>query len=397
MPLTPIPDILDEMRAGRVIVLVDDEHRENEGDFVCAAEKLSPEIINFMTRVGGGYLCVALTGEDCDRLELAPQAPANTALHGTSFTVSVDGHPRHGVGTGVSTPDRYRTIQLLIDPQTTPDDFVRPGHINPLRARRGGVLVRTGQTEGSTDLARMAGLYPAAAIIEIVQDNGEMARMPELEQICAKHNLKMCSVQQIIEHRLTGEHLVRRLEPREGTPIETPYGHFNLIAYDTPIDALPHLALTVGGVGDLDADGRARPIDEPVLVRMHRRDLLGDIFDEATRPTGQVLRASLRMIHDAGRGTLVYLRPEGVAEDWRGRLQTIRRPQHDDVNHPDLTRGDGVAAKVQPLDQRDFGIGSQILRDLGLRKLRILTNRPKLLKGLAGFGLEVCDQIPIQV
>jgi 3,4-dihydroxy 2-butanone 4-phosphate synthase/GTP cyclohydrolase II len=349
-----------------------------------------------MTRVGGGYLCVALTGEDCDRLELAPQAPSNTALHGTSFTVSVDGHPRHGVGTGVSTPDRLKTIQMLIDPKTAPDDFVRPGHINPLRARVGGVLVRTGQTEGSTDLARMAGLYPAAAIIEIVQENGEMARMPELEQICAKHDIKMCSVQQIIEHRLTGEHLVERLAPREGTPIETPYGNFNLIAYDTPIDALPHLALTVGGVGDLDADGRAKAIEEPVLVRMHRRDLLGDIFDETTRPTGKVLRDSLRMIHKAGRGTLVYMRPEGVPEDWRGRLQTIRRPHRDDINHPDLTRNDSVAAKVQPMDQRDFGVGSQILRDLGLRKLKILTNRPKLLKGLAGFGLEVCDQVPIK-
>ncbi|MHC4275511.1 MAG: 3,4-dihydroxy-2-butanone-4-phosphate synthase [Planctomycetota bacterium] len=396
MALSPIPDILDELRAGRVIVLVDDEQRENEGDFVCAAEKITPQIINFMTRIGGGYLCVALTGTDCDRLDLAPQASANTALHGTALTVSVDGHPRHGVGTGVSAPDRTNTIKLLIDPATGPDDFVRPGHINPLRARPGGVLVRTGQTEGSTDLTRLAGLQPAAAIIEIVQENGEMARMPELEALCAEHDLKMCSVRQIIEYRLLGEHLVERLKPREGTPIETPHGSFNLIAYHTPIDALPHLALTVGGVGELDADGRARQIDEPVLVRMHRRDLLGDIFDEATSPTGRVLRASLKMIHEAGRGALVYMRPEGVAEDWRGRLQTIRRPDHDDINRPDLTRGDSVAARVQPMDQRDFGVGSQILRDLGLRRLRILTNRPKLLRGLAGFGLEVCEQLPIE-
>jgi 3,4-dihydroxy 2-butanone 4-phosphate synthase/GTP cyclohydrolase II len=396
MALSPIPDILDELRAGRVIVLVDDEQRENEGDFVCAAEKITPQVINFMTRVGGGYLCVALTGTDCDRLDLAPQASANTALHGTALTVSVDGHPRHGVGTGVSAPDRTNTIKLLIDPATGPDDFVRPGHINPLRARAGGVLVRTGQTEGSTDLTRLAGLQPSAALIEIVQENGEMARMPELEALCAKHDLKMCSVRQIIEYRLLREHLIQRLEPREGTAIETPYGRFNLIAYDTPIDALPHLALTVGGVGELDSDGRARQIDEPVLVRMHRRDLLGDIFDEATSPTGRVLRASLKMIHEAGRGTLVYMRPEGVPEDWRGRLQTIRRPDRDDINRPDLTRQDSVAARVQPMDQRDFGIGSQILRDLGLRRLRILTNRPKRLRGLAGFGLEICEQVPIE-
>ncbi|MHC4081501.1 MAG: 3,4-dihydroxy-2-butanone-4-phosphate synthase [Planctomycetota bacterium] len=396
MALSPIPEILDELRAGRVIVLVDDEQRENEGDFVCAAEKVTPQIINFMTRVGGGYLCVALTGEDCDRLDLAPQATANTALHGTALTVSVDGHPRHGVGTGVSAPDRTRTIQLLIDPTSAADDFVRPGHVNPLRARDGGVLVRTGQTEGSTDLARLAGIQPAAALIEIVQEDGEMARMPELEALCAEHGLKMCSVQQVIEYRLAREHLVERLEPREGTFIETPYGRFNLIAYHSTIDALPHLALTVGGLGDLNGDGRPLPIDEPVLVRMHRRDLLGDIFDEATSPSGKDLRASLRMIHEAGRGALVYMRPEGVTEDWRGRLQKIRRPHQDDVNRPDLTRGDSVAAKVQPMDQRDFGIGSQILRDLGLRRLRILTNHPKKLRGLAGFGLEICEQVPIQ-
>ena len=395
MALTPIPEILDELRAGRVIVLVDDENRENEGDFVCAAEMVTPQVINFMTRVGGGYLCLALTGPDCDRLDLVPQASANTALHGTALTVSVDAHPRHGVGTGVSAPDRARTIRLLIDSQSTPDDFVRPGHVNPLRARTGGVLVRTGQTEGSTDLCRLAGMHPAALLIEVVRDDGEMARMPELEALSGEHGLKMCSVQQIIEYRIARERLIERLEPRAGTPIETPQGRFNLIAYRSTIDALPHLALTVGGIGRLDGNGGARPIDEPVMVRMHRRDLLGDIFDEATRPTGRLLRASLKMIQDEGRGTLVYLRPEGFGDDLRDRLQQIRRPPRDDVNAPDLTRGDGVAARVQPMERRDFGIGSQILRDLGLRRLRILTNHPKTLLGLAGFGLEITEQIPI--
>jgi 3,4-dihydroxy 2-butanone 4-phosphate synthase/GTP cyclohydrolase II len=311
MPLSLIPEVLNELRAGRVIVLVDDEARENEGDFVCAAEKVTPQIVNFMTRVGGGYLCLSLACEDCNRLDLVPQAGVNTSLHTTAMTVSVDLHPRHGVSTGISATDRVKTIRHIIDPASRPDDFVRPGHINPLRARDGGVLVRTGQTEGSVDLTRLAGLHPAALIIEVVREDGEMARLPELEAVCARHGLKMASVQQIIMHRLAREQLIERIAPVEGTPIETPYGRFNLIAYHSTIDPLPHLALTVGGIGDLDESGHALQVEEPVLVRMHRRDLLGDIFDEATNPTGQQLRASLRMIQDAGRGTLVYLRPEG--------------------------------------------------------------------------------------
>jgi len=396
MPLSPIPEILDELRAGRIIILVDDENRENEGDFVCAAEKVTVEIINFMTRVGGGYLCVPLTSEDCDRLDLVPQAAVNTSLRGTPLTVSVDGHPRHGVGTGISARDRVRTIELLIDPSNSPDDFVRPGHINPLRARPGGVLVRTGQTEGSVDLARLAGLMPAAVLIEIVQENGEMARMPELEKICVQHNLKMCSVDQIIEDRLARESLVQRIEPFEGTAIQTPEGEFNLIAYQSTIDPLPHVALTVGGVGDLDAHGNVVPVDEPVLVRMHRRDLLGDIFNEQTNPTGRSLHASLRMIRQAGRGVLVYLRPEGYGETLGCRLLRIRRPAVDDVNAPDLTRTDGIAARVQPMDNRDFGMGCQILGDLGLNRLRILTNHPRTYRGLHAFGLEIVEQVPIE-
>ncbi len=396
MALSPIPEILDELRAGRIIVLVDDENRENEGDFVCAAEKVSNEVINFMTRVGGGYLCLALTGAECDRLELVPQASANTSLRMTAMTVSVDGHPRHGVGTGISATDRARTIRLIIDPDSSPDDLVRPGHINPLRSRDGGVLARTGQTEGSTDLARLAGLRPSALIIEIVRDDGEMARMPDLEATCEQYGLKMCSVEQIIEYRLAREQLIERLDPTGGTPIETPYGHFNLIAYRSTIDALPHLALTVGGIGSLGGNGHAREITEPVLVRMHRRDLLGDIFDETSNRSGEILRASLRMIHDAGLGTLIYLRPEGIGEDLRGRLQQIRRPATDNVNTPDLTRSDGPAGRAQPMDRRDFGIGSQILRDLGLHRLRIITNHPKRLPGLAGFGLEIVEQVPVR-
>jgi 3,4-dihydroxy 2-butanone 4-phosphate synthase / GTP cyclohydrolase II len=395
MALAPIHEVLDDLRAGKIVILVDDENRENEGDFICAAEKITPQLINFMTRVGGGYLCVALIGDDCDRLDLAPQVATNTSLRGTPFTVSVDGHPRHGVGTGISAFDRARTIQLLIDSTSAPDDFVRPGHINPLRARDGGVLVRTGQTEGSVDLCRLAGLHPSAAIIEIVRDDGEMARLPDLERIAAKYDMKICSVEQIIEYRLARETLVTRMEPRRGTPIETPFGRFSLFAYHSTIDPTPHLALTVGGVGALDDDGNVRQIDEPVLVRMHRRDLLGDIFEESTNPTGRQLRASMQMIQQHGRGALVYLRPEGYGDDLRAQLQRIRRPMLDDVNSPDLTRPEGVAGKAQLIDYREVGTGSQILRDLGLRQLRLLTNHPKTLPALHGFGLEVTEQVPI--
>jgi len=395
MALSPIPDILDDLRAGKIVILVDDENRENEGDFICAAEMITPQIVNFMTRVGGGYLCVALTGDECERLDLGPQVATNTSLRGTPFTVSVDGHPRHGVGTGISAPDRAKTIQLLIDPAAASDDFVRPGHINPLRARDGGVLVRTGQTEGSVDLCRLAGLHPSAVIIEIVRDDGEMARLPDLEQIAAKYDMKICSVEQIIEYRLAREGLISRMEPARGTPIDTPEGRFTLFAYQSEIDPLPHLVLTVGGVGSLDDNGVVRSLHEPILVRMHRRDLLGDIFEEATNPTGRQLRASMRMIQEAGRGALVYLRPEGVGDDLRGQLQRIRRPARDDVNAPDLTRPDGVGGKAQPIDHREVGIGSQILRDLGLSKLRLLTNHPKSLPALHGFGLEVVEQVPI--
>jgi 3,4-dihydroxy 2-butanone 4-phosphate synthase/GTP cyclohydrolase II len=395
MPLSPIPDILDELRAGRVIILSDDEDRENEGDFVVAAEKITPEIINFMVRVGGGYMCVSLTPEDCDRLDLAPQAAVNTSLRGTPLTVSVDGHPRHGVGTGVSTADRHKTIEMLIDPTTRPDDFVRPGHINPLRSRAGGVLVRTGQTEGSVDLARLAGLHPSAVIIEIVGADGSMARGPELESMCAEHGIKMCTVEQVIEYRLGLESLIERMDPVSGTPLETPFGTFNLIAYQSRIDPLPHLALTVGGVGDLDARGNVIALDDPVLVRMHRRDLLGDIFGDLSNPTSQRLRASMEKIQEAGRGALVYLRPEGGGDALRGRLQQIARPATDDVNAPDLTRVDGIGGRAQPMDNRDFGTGSQILRDLGLSKLRVLTSTHKSMPGISAFGLEIVDEVKI--
>lgn len=390
MALAMIEEVLHDLREGKVIVLIDDEDRENEGDFVVATEHITVDLINFLTRVGGGYLCVAMTGEDCDRLELGPQVANNTSVRGTPFTISVDGHPRHGISTGISAVDRVKTLQLLVDADSSPDDFVRPGHTNPLRARDGGVLARTGQTEGSVDLCRLAGLKPSAVIIEVVLEDGEMARVPDLEKLCEKHGFKMCSVEQIIKYRLARESLVHRMEPICGTPIEIPYGVFNLIAYHSTIDAVPHLALTIGGVGELDEYGSAKPIEEPTLVRVHRRNLLGDIFDATDHPSGRELRASLKMIAQAGRGALVYLRPEQYGDEFIDRLQRIQRPEQD-VNVPDLT----VAEK--PMDRRDYGTGVQIIRDLGLRKLKLLTNHPKHLRALHGFGVDITEQIPIEL
>ncbi len=400
MPLSAIPEILDDLRAGKVVVLVDDENRENEGDFVVAAEFVTPETINFLTRIGGGYLCVSLEEEACDRLDLHPQTVSNTSVRGTPFTVSVDGHPRHGVGTGISARDRARTIQMLIDPAIRADDFVRPGHINPLRARNGGVLVRTGQTEGSLDLCRLAGLKPAAAIIEVVRADGEMARVPDLEHICAQHGLRMCSVEQIIKHRVAREALVRRMDPLGGTPIETPEGQFQLFAWESHLDSLPHLALTLGGVGQLDAQGNARSIMEPVLVRVQRREILSDVFGvrwKADEPSGQEsARASLRAIQHAGEGVLLYLRTDGFGVDLPDRIARVKRPELFDPNAPDLARAEAHGALSQPMDERMLGVGSQILRDLGLSKLRLLTNHPKPLPGLHGFGLEIVETVPIK-
>ncbi len=405
---SPIPDILADLRAGKMIVLTDDERRENEGDLVLPAEKVTPEAVNFMLTVARGYMCLSLTEEDCDRLHLHPQAANNTSVRGTPFTVSIDGAPRHGFTTGVSASERSKCIRMAIDPRSTPDDFVRPGHINPLRSRAGGVLVRTGQTEGSIDLCRLAGLHPSAVIIEIMRDDGQMARVPDLEILCARHGLKMCSVAQIIQHRLRDESLVRRIAPAEGTPLRTASGEFRLFAFESVVDALPHVALTAGGVGAPDRSGRAAETDQPTLVRMHRRHLLGDVFgDLSSSPegaTGDALRASMRAIQREGRGVIVYMRPEGVMEGGASasatadtieqRLQSPRRRQ-DDLTNIDLTHPEGAAAQAMPMGQRDFGIGGQILRDLGLRKLRVLTNHPKAMPGLEAFGLEIAEHVPL--
>jgi len=398
---SPIPEILDELRQGRMVILTDDEARENEGDLILPAAAVTPEAITFMLSVARGYLCLSLTEADCDRLDLSPQAAINTTVRGTAFTVSIDGHPKHGFTTGVSAKERARAIRMAIDPACGPDDFVRPGHINPLRSRDGGTLVRTGQTEGSLDLCRLAGLYPAAAIIEIMRDDGEMARVPDLEKICKAHHLKMCSVAQIIEYRLARESLVRRIAPVEGTTLRTPQGEFNLFGFDSMVDPQPHLALTLGGIGSLDAaTGGVIQHDAPVLVRMHRRNLLGDIFgdlDSASEgSTGDMLRTAMKAIHKEGRGAVVYLRPESMGEGLRERLQSIRRGSLDTgADQPDLRRPDGLAGNAVPMHLREFGIGGQILRNLGIHKLRLLTNSKTDLPGLEAFGLQIVERVPI--
>lgn len=393
--LAPIPAILEDLRQGRMVILVDDEDRENEGDLVCAAELITPEIVRFMTRHTPGYLCLALTGEDCDRLELHPQTAINTSLRSTAMAVSIDGHPRHGVGTGISASDRAKTVRVAVDPRSGPADLVRPGHMVPLRARDGGVLVRTGQTEGSVDLVRLAGLRPAAVISEISREDGEMARMPDLEVFAREHDLKICSVEQVIHHRLERERLIHRVEPAAGSPIETDHGPFTLFAFQSVVDPLPHIALTVGGIGSLNAAGHVIEHSEPVLVRMHRRNVLGDIFGDRSQPTNRVLAASLDAIQKEGRGALVYLRPSGVGEGLLGRLQTLTTPMGRTADAPDLTDPRGVGARAVPMDRRDFGVGGQILRDLGVTRLRVLSNHQLKLHGLAAFGLEISETVPI--
>ena len=394
-PFSPIEEILDEVRAGRMVVICDAEDRENEGDLMLGAQFVSPEAISFMLREAAGYLFICLTERDCDRLDLHPQAPRNTSVRGTPLTVSIDGHPKHGFTTGVSAYERARTIRMAIDPGTGAEDFVRPGHINPLRSRDGGVLVRVGHTEAMVDLCRMAGITPAAVGIEIMKPDGHMARVPDLERFCGRHEMKMCTIAQIIEHRLQRERLVRRLEPLDGTPIETKHGTFTLVAYESLFDPQPQLALTYGDVGRRGADGHPVACDAPTLVRMHRRNLLGDIFGVTnTSPegaTGALLHGALREIAMAGRGALVYLRPEGTGLQLDQRLTAIRRSRVEDA--PDFDSSDINL----PREHRDFGVGGQILRDLGLSKLRILTNHPKAMPGLEAFGLEIVEHVPLRL
>lgn len=394
--MDPIPEILDELRAGRMVVLVDDEQRENEGDLVIAAEFTTPDAVNFMLREARGMMCVALAGEVCDRLELHPQGGVNTSLRGTAYTVTADAQERFGVTTGVSAADRARTIRVLIDENARPGELVRPGHVQPLRARAGGSLVRAGQTEGSVDLCRLAGLRPGAVIIEIMKADGTMARQADLAAFCEAHHIKMCSVADLIQYRLEREKLVERID---ASPFENDLGRFTLIAYRSAVDPFPHVALTCGDVGRYDPTGHPADIDEPVLVRMHSQNLLGDVFGDTAQPSGRTLRRAMHMIQGEGRGALVYLRHERMGSGLLKRLQTASLPTDHALfsdDRPHLGEGQPTPGIMPPVNKGAYGIGAQILRDLGLRKLRLITNHPFTPTALSGFGLSISEFVPLR-
>jgi 3,4-dihydroxy 2-butanone 4-phosphate synthase/GTP cyclohydrolase II len=388
MPFSPIPEILNDLKAGRMVVLMDDRESSSGGDLVVAAERCDAAHLNFIAMHARGVICLALTQERCERLRLHDQVDLNTSIRMTAFTVTIDAKTRFGVTSGSSARDRATTIRVAIDENTQPEDLNRPGHISPVRARDGGVLVRAGQTEGSVDLARLAGLKPAAVICEIMRDDGEMARRADLEAFCTTHNLKMCTIADLISYRLKSEQFVKRIET---VNLPTNWGDFTLHAYQSMVDPQPHLALCKGGIGDRDVQGNAIIHDEPVLVRVHSECLTGDVFGSGKCDCGSQLAAAMQMIEKAGKGVLLYLRQEGRGIGLVNKLHAYALQE----------KGlDTVEANEQlglPVDKRDYGIGSQILRDLGLRRLLIMTNNPKKIHGIEGYGLSIEDQIPIRI
>ena len=375
MPFVSVPDAIEEIRAGRIVVVVDDEDRENEGDLTVAAEKVTPEIVNFMAVQGRGLICLALTPERCDYLRLPLMSPNNTSMFGTAFCESIDA--RDGVTTGISAADRTRTILQTVDPACRASDLARPGHMFPLRAREGGVLVRAGQTEASVDLARLAGLTPAGVICEIMNDDGTMARAPQLVEFCKRHNLKMLSVADLIRHRMKHERFVRRVA--EGS-IPTEFGEFRTVAYASDLNPEYHLALVKG-----DVSGK-----ENVLVRMHLRCVFGDVFGSTQCECAHLVRNALGAIAEAGHGVLVYLHETGpgfrIDRDGAGAPTMLGHGR-------DFMHYQGEAGRRQL--QHEHGIGAQILSDLGLHTIRLLTNHPRKIVALEGFGIEVVDQIPV--
>jgi 3,4-dihydroxy 2-butanone 4-phosphate synthase / GTP cyclohydrolase II len=370
-----IDSAIEEMRRGNIIIVVDDEDRENEGDFTIAAEKVTPDAINFMARHGRGLICLAMTGARLDELQIPLMVGHNTAKFGTAFTVSIEA--RHGVTTGISAADRATTILTAVDARSTPADLVRPGHVFPLRARSGGVLARAGQTEAAVDLARLAGLSPAGVICEVMKDDGTMARVPELMEVARKHGLKMITVADVIAFRLRNEMFVRQVS--EGI-LPTEFGDFRVVAFENTLDHENHIALIKGTIRE----------DEPALVRVHSQSTLGDVFHSLRSDSGERLRAALRFIERAGSGAFVYLRSEGQG---LGLVNEIRSCALGDAAGDALPAEEAAGSESE---LRLYGVGAQILRALGVRKIRLLTNHPRKIIGLQGYGIEVLERVPLE-
>jgi 3,4-dihydroxy 2-butanone 4-phosphate synthase/GTP cyclohydrolase II len=384
MPISDIPEILEELRAGRMVILVDDPGRENEGDLAMLAEHATPEAINFMAREGRGLICMPMASELCDRLDLEPQVQHNTSKLGTGFTVSIEA--AHGVTTGISAKDRAHTIRVASSLTCRPEDLARPGHVFPLRAREGGVLVRGGQTEGMVDLARLAGTSPAGVICEIMKDDGTMARMPDLEVFAARHGLKICAIESLIAWRRRNERLIEPLEM--DVPLPTRFGSFMAHLFRSKIDDKDHIALTIGMPGP-GLDGPRAGVDEPVFVRVHSECLTGDVFHSLRCDCGPQLDKALEILGKQGRGVLVYMRQEGRGIGLENKLKAYR------LQDEGLDTVEANQALGFPADLREYGLGAQILHYLGVRRMRILTNNPKKIAGLHGYGLDVVDQVPL--
>lgn len=375
MPLATIEEAARDIRDGKMIIIVDDEDRENEGDLVCAAELVTPEMINFMAVHGRGLICLPLTEERCDELQLLPQTAANTSSMGTAFTISIEA--REGVTTGISAADRARTIRTAVDPATRPSDLARPGHVFPLRAKRGGVLVRVGQTEASVDIARIAGLQPAAVICEIMNDDGTMARMPELEVFAEKHKLRIITVADLVRYRVEKELLVQRVVE---TDLQTEFGTFNAAIYRNEINGETHVALAMGEISGTT---------DPVLVRVQTENVTFAMFGCTLGEAAPAIQGSLKKIAEAGRGVILYLRQRENNLDLVNQLKTYALMRERDIDFQTAKRETGYG------NVHDYGIGAQILKDLGVKKIRLLTNHPPKINALEAFELEIVETVSL--